>query len=203
MSVTVRRPKVLVTHFSMLEAGLQVLRERCDVHICESTPVPTREEILSKSEGMDGIFWATHERLNAEVLDRAGPQLKAISVKSAGLDYVDVAEFKRRGIPLGYTPKIEDCVAELAIGLMISAGRCFRKSYLKIVNNEWIPFHPQMGCAVNGSTVGIVGLGGIGQAIAKRLKSFDIGNLLYTGPREKKEGELLLFDLSLEFCLTS
>lgn len=51
--------------------------------ICEGSE-PTREEILSKSEGVDGILWASHEPLNAEALDRAGPQLRAVSTKSAG-----------------------------------------------------------------------------------------------------------------------
>lgn len=84
--------------------------------ICEGLPQPTREEILTKSEGMDGILWATHEPLNAEALDRAGPQLKAVSTKSAGIDYVDVEEFKKRKIPLGHTPNVlSDAVADLGI----------------------------------------------------------------------------------------
>lgn len=91
-------------------------------------PEPTREEILSKSQGVDGILWATHEPLDAEVLDRAGPQLKVISTKSAGIDYVDVAEVKRRGIPLGHTPNVlSDAVADLAIGLMVAAARRFHE----------------------------------------------------------------------------
>lgn len=57
---------------------------RCDVIICDGQPEPNREEILSKSEGVDGILWATHELLNAEALNRAGPQLKVVSTKSAG-----------------------------------------------------------------------------------------------------------------------
>lgn len=107
-------------------------------------PEPSRDEILSKSEGVDGILWATHEPLNAEALDRAGPQLKVISTKSAGIDYVDVAEVKRRSIPLGYTPGVlSDAVADLAIGLMISAARRSHEGYLKIVNNQWDVHDPQ------------------------------------------------------------
>lgn len=159
--------------------------------ICEGLPEPTREEILTKSQGVDGILWATHEALNAEALDRAGPQLKAISTKSAGIDYVDVPEVKRRGIPLGYTPNVlSDAVADLAIGLMISAARRFHEGYLKIVNNEWELGDPQwmLGQDIKDSTIGIVGFGGIGQKIAKRLKGFDVGPILYTGHREKPEG---------------
>lgn len=185
------RPKVLVTHSKTPEAGLRVLREKCDVIICEGLPEPTREEILTKSQGVDGILWATHEPLDAEALDRAGPRLKALSTKSAGIDYVDVAEVQRRGIPLGYTPNVlSDAVADLAIGLMVSAARRFHEGFLNIVNNEWETSDPQwmLGRDIKGSTIGIVGLGGIGQTIAKRLKGFEIGNLLYTGHREKPKG---------------
>lgn len=147
--------------------------------------------MLSKSQGVDGILWATHEPLNAEALDRSGPQLKAISTKSAGIDYVDVAEVKRRGIPLGYTPNVlSDAVADTAIGLMLAAARRFHEGYLKIVNDQWELGDPtwMLGRDVKQSTIGIVGLGGIGQTIVKRLKGFDVGEVLYTGHREKPEG---------------
>jgi glyoxylate/hydroxypyruvate reductase len=82
---------------------------------------------------MDGILWATHSPLNAEALDAAGPQLKALSTMSAGIDYVDVAEVKRRNIPLGSTPTVlNDAVADIALGLLIAAGRRFHEGRLKI-----------------------------------------------------------------------
>lgn len=176
---------------------------RCEVIICEGLPEPSREEILSKSEGVDAILWATHEQLNAEALDRAGPQLKAISTKSAGIDYVDVAEVKRRGIPLGYTPNVlSDAVADLGIGLMIAAARRFHEGNLTIVGDKWEQGDPQwmMGQDVKGSTVGIVGFGGIGQTIAKRLKGFDVEAILYTGHKEKPEGLFILLSLCLLHC---
>lgn len=106
---------------------------------------PSRSEILSKLkeiQGVDGILWATHERLDAEVLDRAGAQLKVVSTKTAGIDYVDVAEVKRRGIPLGCTPN-SDGVADLAIGLMVAAARRFLEGYVKIVTDNWEHCNPQ------------------------------------------------------------
>lgn len=157
-------------------------------------PEPSREEILSNAQGMDAILWSTHEPLNADALDRIGPQLRCISTKSAGIDYVDVPEFKRRGIPLGHTPNVlSDAVADLAIGLMISAARRFHEGNLKILKNNWDISDPQwmLGQEVRGSTVGIVGFGGIGQKIAKRLRGFDVEQFLYTGHREKPEGEHL------------
>lgn len=141
---------------------------------------------------MDAILWATHARLDAEALDRIGPQIRAISTKSAGIDYVDVPEVKRRGIPLGYTPSVlNDSVAELAIGLLLSAARRFHEGYFKIVENNWEQGDPQwmLGQDIKHSTVGIVGLGGIGLAILKKLRSFEVGKFLYTGHKEKPEGK--------------
>ncbi|XP_055309700.1 glyoxylate reductase/hydroxypyruvate reductase-like [Sitodiplosis mosellana] len=189
-----RRPTVLITNPKTPAAGIQLLREKCDVIICEGQPNSTREEILSKSAGVDGILWTHYHHLNAEALDRAGPQLKAISVSSAGLDHVDINEVKKRNIPLGYLPHISnDAVADFTVALTISAARRFHEAFLKIINNQWDRYNPQwmLGQDLKGSTVGIVGLGGIGQKIAKRLKAFEIGSILYTGHREKEEGKQL------------
>lgn len=73
---------------------------------------------------------------------------------------------------------------------MVSAARRFREGFLKIVDNDWDTTDPQwmLGQDIKGSTIGIIGLGGIGQAIVKRLKGFDVGTVLYTGHREKEEG---------------
>lgn len=124
------RPKVLITDKRIPESGIELLQQKCDVTICENT---SREEILRKSAGKDAILWATHSPLNAEALDAAGPQLKSLSTMSAGYDFVDVAEVKRRNIPIGHTPQVLDnAVADMAIGLMIAAGRRYHEGRLKI-----------------------------------------------------------------------
>ncbi|GAB0093399.1 glyoxylate reductase/hydroxypyruvate reductase [Sergentomyia squamirostris] len=187
------RPKVLVTHCEIPQAGLDILRQKCDVVLTKGLPQPTREEVLALSKGVDAILWANHEKLNAEALDVAGPQLKCISTMSAGIDYVDVAEVKRRKIPLGYTPTVlNDAVADITVGLMIAAGRRFHEGQLKIATSEW-ERRPQwlLGLDIRGSTVGIIGLGGIGQKIMERLSGFNVGKYLYTGHKPKPEGEKL------------
>lgn len=89
-------------------------------------------------------MWATPDSLDADALDHAGPQLKAISTRSAGIDYVDVSEVKRRGIPWGHTPNmICNAVADLAIGLMISAARRFHEGYIEIINGNCNFDNPQ------------------------------------------------------------
>lgn len=190
-------PQTTEHNLNQSNGFLLLMCSRCDVIICkgEGLPEPSREEILEKSKGVDGILWATHARVDAEALDSAGPQLKAISTKSAGIDYVDVAEVKRRGILLGNTPYVlNNAVADLAVGLLISAARRFHEGFNKIIRNEWESNDPtwMMGQDLQHSTVGIVGLGGIGQAIVKRLTAFGVGQFLYTGRNEKPEGIALL-----------
>ncbi|XP_055683026.1 glyoxylate reductase/hydroxypyruvate reductase-like [Lutzomyia longipalpis] len=183
------RPKVLVTHCEIPQAGLDILRQKCEVILTTGLPQPTREEVLRLSKGVDGILWANHEKLNAEALDVAGPQLKAISTMSAGIDYVDVKEVKKRNIPLGYTPTVlNDSVADIAVALAVAAGRRFHEGQLKIAASEW-ERRPQwmLGRDIRGSTVGIVGLGGIGQTIIERFRGFNVGEFLYTGHKPKPE----------------
>lgn len=184
------RPKVLVTNKETPEKGITILRHKCDVIFPENVPA-TREEILKLIPGVDGIMWVGHYALNGEVLDIGAPTLKAISTMSAGMDYVDIAEFKRRNFPLGYTPTVlNDAVADEAIGLMIAAGRRFHEGRLKIDNSQW-QGGPQwmLGRDIKSSTVGIIGLGGIGLSIANRLKGFNVGEIIYSGRKHKPEGD--------------
>lgn len=140
------------------------------------------------------IKQTTTKTINTLILNYEGPKLKSISTKSSGVDCVDVDEITKRGIVLGNTTKVlNEAVADVAIGLMIAAARRFQESRFKMENNEWVVGGPQwmLGQDITGSTVGIVGLGGIGQAIVKRLQCFDVSRFLYTGHSIKKEGNYL------------
>lgn len=185
------RPKVLVNSQDVPEIALNMLRETCELTFCETTGL---DELLEKIKGVDGVFWATwaaHNKLDAGILDAAGPQLRSISTFSAGFDFVDVDELKKRKIPLGYTPNVlNDSVADIAVGLAIAASRRFNEGRLKIQSSNWEQ-RPRflLGRDLRGSTVGIVGLGGIGLTIAKRLSGFNVGQFLYCGRKEKPEAE--------------
>lgn len=168
--------------------ALPITHSRCDVTVCPGT---NRAEILKALPGAEGILWLTADRLNKEVLDLAGPQLKVVSTMTSGMDYVHATAFRDRGIALGHTPKVvNDPVADIAIGLMIAAARRFHEGRNQILESSWEQ-RPQwmLGQDVTGSTVGIVGFGGIGQTIAKRLMGFGIERLIYTGHQSKPEAE--------------
>ncbi|XP_058981603.1 glyoxylate reductase/hydroxypyruvate reductase [Musca domestica] len=174
--------KVLVTHPEVPIPALEFLRQKgCETIVCENIP-PVRSDILQKLPGVDAIFWASYQPLNGEVLDAAGSQLKAVSTMSSGIDYVDVPEFKRRQMPLGHTPGVvKNGVADLAIGLMIAAGRFFHAGRQLIENSKWEKerINWLMGQEIRDSVIGFMGFGGIGQAIAKRLQCWDVKKIIY------------------------
>lgn len=157
--------------------------------IFPESEAPSREEILKLCPGIVGLMWIPFYKLDAEVLDTIGPQLKAISTASSGLNSVDIDEVKRRNIPLGYTPKVLNAaVADLTIGLMIAAARRFHEVDLSTRNGTWKNIAAWMlGKDIQGSQVGIVGFGNIGQAIAHRLRGFDLEKLVYCDPKRKSE----------------
>uniref|UniRef100_A0A4Y0BPR8 Glyoxylate reductase/hydroxypyruvate reductase n=1 Tax=Anopheles funestus TaxID=62324 RepID=A0A4Y0BPR8_ANOFN len=182
------RPKLAVTCSDIPSRYIDLLKQKCDVIVSHGT---NRSDILRTISGAEGILWLTADRLDSEALDAVGHQLKVVSTMTSGMDYVEADEFNKRGIALGHTPKVvNDPVADIAIGLMLAAARRFHEGRLKIASGQW-EMRPQwmLGQDVPGSTIGIVGFGGIGQTILKRLKGFDIGRCLYTGRNRKPEGD--------------
>ncbi|XP_049774091.1 glyoxylate reductase/hydroxypyruvate reductase-like [Schistocerca nitens] len=188
------KPRVLVAHSDIPKKAIQLLQGRCDTIFCPGVRNPSREQLLSKIEGVDALFWFSKVKIDKELLDKAGPNLKVVATMSAGYDHIDVKEVKSRGIKIGITPKVLDAaVADVAMALALAVARRMPEGRQKIESKQWETSEPQwmLGQDFQESTVGIVGLGGIGQAIARRVKGFDIARLLYTGHSPKPEGEAL------------
>ena len=96
---------------------------RCEVLISKE-PKQKRDDIKKQIQGADGVFWASHEPFNAEIMNAAGPKLRVLATMSVGVDHIDLNEMKRRQIKLGYTPEVlSDTVAETAILLALAASR--------------------------------------------------------------------------------
>ncbi|XP_046749766.1 glyoxylate reductase/hydroxypyruvate reductase [Diprion similis] len=197
------RRRVLVTSTDMMQPGIELLKKTCEVLLC---PVPelTKEEIsagypgpmqsredvlghLKNSYPIDGIVWSNKVRCDSEILDLAGPSLKAIVTMSSGFDHMDVDEIKRRGIQVGHSPfALDAAVAEVGVMLALSASRRAHEGRLMIERGQW-ESRPQwlLGHGFEGATVGIVGLGGIGRGILKRLSNFEVKRFLYAGRSRK------------------
>lgn len=184
------KPKVLVNSCDAPQSGLDLLRTKCDLTILSDSN-PTRQQILDAIPGHDAIFLAVHETINSEFLDIAGTSLKVVSTMSAGYDHLDVPEIKRRGIKVGHTPDVlSAAVSEIAVMLLLNAARRAHEGR-KLLEAGDISKSPSwlLGQDLRDSTVGIVGLGGIGQATVKKLIPFEVKRFLYTGHSKKKAGD--------------
>ena len=182
------KPQVVVTR-RIPSAGLDLVQQASDLRLWDSDePIP-RDILLEWIQGIDGLYCLLTERIDDELLDAAGPNLKVVSTLSVGYDHIDLAACARRNVAVGNTPGVlTDTSADLAVGLLLATARRIPESSDAARRGEWTTWKPEWmaGYDVYGSTVGIVGLGRIGTAVAKRLRGFDC-RILYSNPTPKPE----------------
>jgi lactate dehydrogenase-like 2-hydroxyacid dehydrogenase len=175
-----RRPRVFVSRIIPSE-GLDRVREACDVDLWEDELPPPRDELLRRVAGCDGVLTLLTDRVDDEFLDAAGPRLKVVSNYAVGFDNIDVAACARRGIPVGNTPGVlTDTTADLAWALLMAAARRLPEGDRYVRAGYWKTWGPLLllGPDVHGATIGIVGFGRIGQAVARRAQGFGM-EILY------------------------
>jgi lactate dehydrogenase-like 2-hydroxyacid dehydrogenase len=175
------KPKVFVTRI-IRDKGLDPVKEACQADIWPDELPPSREVLLERVRGVDGLLCLLTDRIDGEVMDAAGPGLKVISNHAVGFDNIDVAAATARGIPVGNTPGIlTDATADMAFALMMAAGRRVVEAEKFLHAGKWKTWGPSMLLGVDfaGATLGIVGFGRIGQAVAKRASGFDMRVLYY------------------------
>ena len=164
------KPRVLVTRL-IPEVGLRRIVQECQAEVWEEPLPPPRDVLLKKIAGCDGVLSLLTERIDAELMDAAGPQLKVISNFAVGFNNVDVAEATRRGIRVGNTPGVlTEATADMAFALLISASRRIVEAQDYIREGNWKTWEPlgHIGQDLVGKTLGIVGMGRIGHALARR-----------------------------------
>jgi glyoxylate reductase len=177
-------PRVFVSRL-IPDEGLDPIRQRCDADVWTDDLPPPRPELLRRVEGVEGLLALLTDRVDDELLDRAGPQLKVVSNYAVGFDNVDVAACTRRGIPVGNTPGVlTETTADLAWALLTAAARRLPEGGRYVRDGRWKTWGPMllMGPDVHGATLGIIGFGRIGQAVARRARGFGM-RILYHDPR--------------------
>jgi lactate dehydrogenase-like 2-hydroxyacid dehydrogenase len=186
------KPKVYVTR-KVPQAGIDLLRESCEVEVWEGElPVP-REVLLEKVRDTEGLYCLLTERVDEELLD-AAPRLRVVSNMAVGYDNIDVAACTARGIPVGHTPGVlTDTTADLTFALLLAAARRLVEGVDYVRAGKWKTWGPTLllGQDVHGATLGIIGLGRIGQAVARRARGFDM-RILYHDIRRIPEAEATL-----------
>ena len=184
------QPRVFVSRM-MHQDALALIGEATDMEVWPDDPPPSAGELRTKLVDAEGVLINIMDRIDTALLD-AAPRLRIVSQLAAGLDNVDVPECTRRGILLGSTPGIlSKAVADHAFALLLSAARRVVESDRWVRGNNWeLAFHPTywLGNEVQGSTLGIVGLGQIGLEMARRAQGFDM-RILYHSRNRRPEAE--------------
>jgi glyoxylate reductase len=176
------KPKVYVTRI-VPETGIAMLQDECEVEVWgEELPVP-RDVLLEKVRDIDGLYSLLTDRVDDELLDSA-PRLRVVSNMAVGYDNIDVPACTARGIPVGHTPGVlTDTTADFAFALLMTAARRVVEGADYVRAGRWKTWGPTllMGQDVHGATLGIVGIGRIGQAVARRARGFDM-RIVYHDP---------------------
>jgi glyoxylate reductase len=182
------KPKVYVTR-QLFDEAIEILEEHAEVEVYEGVDdaIP-RELLLEKVADVEGLLPLLTERIDAEVMD-AAKGLKVISNYAVGYNNIDVAAATERGIYVTNTPGIlTDTTADCAFALLMAVARRIPEADRHVKEGGWIhAWGPRMfvGTDVHGKTLGIIGLGRIGSAIARRAKGFDMNVIYYDEHRRR------------------
>jgi len=172
-----------------------MLSKECKVSLNKKPIPPSRAEILKNVAGKDGILCMLSDRIDAQVMNAAGPNLRVISSYSTGFEHIDVKEATMRGIYVTYTADIlAEATADLTFALILACARRIINADRYVRANRWkVGWSPDLmlGYNVHGTTLGIIGLGRIGAAVARRAKGFNMKILYYNRSRNlHRESEL-------------
>lgn len=182
-------PKIFVTR-PIPDAGLELLHSLAEVEIWPQRQPPPYEVLLEKVQSIEGLLCLLTDRIDAPLIT-AATTLKTISQMAVGYDNIDIAAATARGIPVGHTPGVlTDATADLTWALLMAAARRIVEAQHFVTAGEWQTWEPMLllGADLAGATLGIVGLGRIGQAVARRAQGFGMKILYWS--RQRREAEL-------------
>lgn len=198
------KPKVFITR-KVSQQAIEILKEYCEVELWdkEDTPVP-RSVLEQKIKDVDGLFCLLTETIDEELLAKA-TRLKVIGNMAVGYNNINVEAATNRGILVTNTPGIlTETTADLTFALLLATARRIVESSEFLREGQWKVWSPMLltGQDVYGSTLGIVGLGRIGEAVARRAKGFGMDVLYYNRSRKTEiEQELGLKKVDLQTLL--
>jgi len=188
------RPKVFLTR-ELPKPAMDILKAKFDVKVWSEEAPPSKSALLEEVKNIDGLYCLLTEKIDEEII-AAGKKLKAICQVAVGYDNIDVAAATKRGIYVTNTPGVlTDTTADMAFALLMSVARRVAEADRNVRQGKWkISWGLTMllGQDVWGKTIGIIGLGRIGSAVAKRAIGFNMKALYYDAIRypelEKKLG---------------
>ena len=182
-------PRTLVT-YRPPGTALDRLAQVGEVDLWTGDETMPRAELYERVADVDGLYSMLTDRVDEELLSRA-PRLVVVSNMAVGYDNIDVAACTARGIAVGHTPNVlTETVADTAFGLLIAAARRFGEGFDYVRAGRWGPWEPNLlwGSEIYGSTLGIVGFGRIGRAVARRAAGFGMP-VVFTSRRGAAAGD--------------
>ena len=174
------KPKVFATH-RLFEAARQILQETCEMEYWAKPERPPREEVLRRVEEKDGLICLLTEKVNEELL-RVAPKLRIAANVAVGFDNIDVAGCTKRGVAVTNTPGVlDETTADFAWTLLMAVARRLSEGEALARSGNWKNWDLDqlVGTDVWGKTLGIVGFGRIGRAVARRASGFQM-KVIYT-----------------------
>lgn len=182
------KPKVFVSR-RIPDAGLNRILEHCDADIWPEPLPPPYAVLKEKVRACDGLVSLLTDKIDPELLD-AAPRLKVVSNFAVGFNNIDVPAATSRGIAVGNTPGVlTDATADMAFALLITAARRVVEGHIYSLAGQWKTWEPlgHLGQDLFGRTLGIVGMGRIGQAMARRCRfGWDMQVLYYDVYKNEK-----------------
>lgn len=193
-------PVVYVTR-DIPEAGLALLEPETEVHVWNGKLPPEKNHIVRRLEELaaDGLLCLLTDDIDARVMD-ASAELDVVSTLSVGYDHIDVDAAAQRGLAVGHTPGVlSETTADLTWALLMTTARRTVEGHEYVQDDEWETWGPTLltGPDVHGATLGIVGLGKIGTAVARRAAGFDM-EVLYSAPSRDEQTERTLADAGID-----
>jgi glyoxylate reductase len=173
--------------------ALERLAHRVDCAVWPGPGTPTTEALRAEVADCQGLLCLLTDEIDADLI-AAAPSLRVISSCSVGVNHIDLAAATRRGIPVGYTPGVlVETTADLAFALLLASARRIVEADRFVRDGEWTPersWEPDMllGRDLHGATLGLVGLGAIGRAVARRARGFGMRVLGWTRSGREVEG---------------
>lgn len=180
--------RVVVTR-RIPESAVALLRDAAEVWVSPHDRALTRGELLEAVAGADALVTMLHDRIDRQILDAAGPQLRCIANVAVGYDNVDVDAASEHGVIVTNTPGVlTDATADLAMALILAVTRRLGEAERLLRAGtpwSWDMFF-MLGTELAGKTLGVIGLGSIGQATARRALAFGM-SVAYSGRRRATE----------------
>jgi glyoxylate reductase len=186
------KPKVFVTR-QIPQAGLDRLAPQMEMEIWPGELPPPYETLLEKVRGIDALLCLLTDRIDRRLMEAAGNSLKVISQMAVGYDNIDIQAATALGIPVGNTPGVlTETTADFAWALLMAAARRVVEADKLTRAGGWKTWGPMfmLGTDVFGATLGIVGFGRIGQAVARRAAGFNMRILFYDRNPSKEAAEI-------------